>query len=196
MPTPRRIYHAYPFKQKSWRLKRQINALGRFCGRDASARLFIAVVYTCSTKARKANGWQTIFARYPSSISPRPAIRFSNAPAVLRDRLAAAASSSCMIGTFMSCGARLPVYALFAAAFFAENGQNVVFALYLLGIALALVTGLILKGQPVAPAAVGLFTGIFAKEAVTPRSAISLRISAHRPTRCARSWGCGWTRAA
>ncbi len=46
---------------------------------------------------------------------------------------------------FMSCGARLPVYALFAAAFFPESGQNVVFALYVLGIVAAVFTGLILK---------------------------------------------------
>ncbi|WP_339387680.1 nucleoside recognition domain-containing protein, partial [Vibrio caribbeanicus] len=43
------------------------------------------------------------------------------------------------------CGARLPVYALFAAAFFPQNGQNIVFALYLLGIVAAIFTGLILK---------------------------------------------------
>lgn len=42
---------------------------------------------------------------------------------------------------FMSCGARLPVYVLFGAAFFPENAQNVVFALYLIGIALAVFTG-------------------------------------------------------
>ncbi|MBM7036543.1 Fe(2+) transporter permease subunit FeoB [Vibrio ulleungensis] len=46
---------------------------------------------------------------------------------------------------FMSCGARLPVYALFAAAFFPESGQNLVFALYLLGIVAAVFTGLVLK---------------------------------------------------
>ncbi len=46
---------------------------------------------------------------------------------------------------FMSCGARLPVYALFAAAFFPESGQNVVFILYLVGILAAILTGLILK---------------------------------------------------
>ncbi|MEH0758345.1 Fe(2+) transporter permease subunit FeoB [Vibrio sp. 16] len=46
---------------------------------------------------------------------------------------------------FMSCGARLPVYALFAAAFFPESGQNVVFALYLIGIFAAVLTGLVLK---------------------------------------------------
>jgi len=46
---------------------------------------------------------------------------------------------------FMSCGARLPVYVLFAAAFFAEGAQNVVFGLYLIGIVVAVLTGLILK---------------------------------------------------
>jgi ferrous iron transport protein B len=46
---------------------------------------------------------------------------------------------------FMSCGARLPVYALFAVAFFPQSGQNVVFLLYLIGIAIAVVTGLVLR---------------------------------------------------
>jgi len=45
----------------------------------------------------------------------------------------------------MSCGARLPVYALFAAAFFPVSGQNMVFGLYLLGITVAVLTGLIMK---------------------------------------------------
>lgn len=47
---------------------------------------------------------------------------------------------------FMSCGARLPVYVLFAAAFFPIGGQNVVFGLYLVGIAVAVLTGLVMKG--------------------------------------------------
>jgi len=46
---------------------------------------------------------------------------------------------------FMSCGARLPVYALFAAAFFPKNGQLIVFALYMTGIVLAVLTGLFLR---------------------------------------------------
>jgi ferrous iron transport protein B len=50
-----------------------------------------------------------------------------------------------MMNPFMSCGARLPVYALFAAAFFPVGGQNLVFGLYLLGIGFAVLTGLILK---------------------------------------------------
>ncbi|WP_306546345.1 Fe(2+) transporter permease subunit FeoB [Desulfobulbus sp.] len=50
-----------------------------------------------------------------------------------------------MMNPFMSCGARLPVYALFAAAFFPTGGQNLVFLLYLVGIGFAVLTGLILK---------------------------------------------------
>jgi len=50
-----------------------------------------------------------------------------------------------MMNPFMSCGARLPVYALFAAAFFPTGGQNLVFGLYLIGIGFAVLTGLVLK---------------------------------------------------
>lgn len=46
---------------------------------------------------------------------------------------------------FMSCGARLSVYALFAAAFFRENGALMVFSLYVLGIVMAMLTGIALK---------------------------------------------------
>ncbi|MCP5304231.1 MAG: Fe(2+) transporter permease subunit FeoB [Chromatiaceae bacterium] len=50
-----------------------------------------------------------------------------------------------LMNPFMSCGARLPVYALFAAAFFPTSGQNVVFLLYLTGILVAVLTGLAMK---------------------------------------------------
>lgn len=46
---------------------------------------------------------------------------------------------------FMSCGARLPIYALFAAAFFAENQSQVIFSIYLLGIVVAILSGLLLR---------------------------------------------------
>lgn len=57
-----------------------------------------------------------------------------------RDRL-----MSIMMIPFMSCGARLPVYALFAAIFFPSNGGAVVYGLYLLGIIVAIFTGFMLK---------------------------------------------------
>ncbi|SHK59911.1 ferrous iron transport protein B [Fibrobacter sp. UWH6] len=46
---------------------------------------------------------------------------------------------------FMSCGARLPVYALFAAAFFGKQAGTIVFLLYLVGIVFAIIYGLFLK---------------------------------------------------
>src|SRR5699024_8550032 len=52
---------------------------------------------------------------------------------------------SIMMIPFMSCGARLPVYALFAAIFFPSNGGAVVYGLYLLGIIVAIFTGFMLK---------------------------------------------------
>ena len=71
-----------------------------------------------------------------------------NVPAIMatrtlehrRDRLMTIA-----MAPFMSCGARLPVYVLFGTAFFPDSAQNVVFALYLIGIAAAVLTGLMLK---------------------------------------------------
>ena len=49
------------------------------------------------------------------------------------------------LAPMMSCGARLPVYAIFAAAFFPDNAGQFIFGLYLLGIVLAIVTGMVLK---------------------------------------------------
>ncbi|WP_432645583.1 ferrous iron transport protein B [Methanobrevibacter sp.] len=50
-----------------------------------------------------------------------------------------------MLVPFMSCTARLPIYAIFVAAFFSDNGGNVLLAIYLLGIVVALIVAAILK---------------------------------------------------
>jgi ferrous iron transport protein B len=47
--------------------------------------------------------------------------------------------------TFMSCGARLPVYVVIGAAFFGAQAGNLIFAMYLLGIAVALLTGFLMR---------------------------------------------------
>jgi len=57
-----------------------------------------------------------------------------------RDRLL-----TILMSPFMSCSARLAIYAVFVAAFFPKGGQNVVFSLYLIGIIMAVLTGLILR---------------------------------------------------
>lgn len=71
-----------------------------------------------------------------------------NVPAIMaartldseRDRLL-----TVMMSPFMSCSARLAIYAVFVAAFFPSGGQNVVFSLYLIGILMAVLTGFILR---------------------------------------------------
>ncbi len=45
----------------------------------------------------------------------------------------------------MSCGARLPVYALFAAVFFPHNAGLIVFSLYMAGVLIAVLSGLLIK---------------------------------------------------
>jgi ferrous iron transport protein B len=71
-----------------------------------------------------------------------------NVPAVMATRTLESERErklTILMNPFMSCGARLPVYVLFAAAFFPSNGQNLVFGLYLIGIIVAILTGLVMK---------------------------------------------------
>ncbi|MDF1795194.1 MAG: Fe(2+) transporter permease subunit FeoB [Coxiellaceae bacterium] len=71
-----------------------------------------------------------------------------NVPAVMgartlsnrRDRIL-----TVMMMPFMSCGARLAIFAVFASAFFPQGGQNIIFLLYITGIVVAMLTGLILR---------------------------------------------------
>ncbi len=46
--------------------------------------------------------------------------------------------------TFMSCGARLPVYVLFGSLFFGKEAGGFIFAMYLVGIGVAILTSLLL----------------------------------------------------
>lgn len=46
---------------------------------------------------------------------------------------------------FMSCSAKMPVYALFISAFFAKSKPIVIFSIYIMGIAMAILVGLILN---------------------------------------------------
>ena len=50
-----------------------------------------------------------------------------------------------IMSPFMSCSARLAIFSVFVAAFFPSGGQNIVFALYLIGIVMAILTGFILR---------------------------------------------------
>lgn len=50
-----------------------------------------------------------------------------------------------VISTFMSCGARLPVFSLLAVAFFSRNAALVVISIYVTGVFTALLTAFVLK---------------------------------------------------
>lgn len=50
-----------------------------------------------------------------------------------------------LIAPFMSCGARLAIFAVFASTFFENYSGTLVFSLYALGIVAAIITGFILK---------------------------------------------------
>lgn len=53
-----------------------------------------------------------------------------------------------LMAPFMSCGARLPVYGLFTAAFFGARAGMIVMSLYVMGIVVAVLTGMFFKNNP------------------------------------------------
>ena len=63
-----------------------------------------------------------------------PAIMGARALDSEKDRMV-----SILITPFLTCGAKLPIMALFAAMFFPDNAANVVFAMYILGVVMAIV---------------------------------------------------------
>ena len=78
-----------------------------------------------------------------------PAIMASRTLSYERDR-----KMTIMLIPFVSCSAKIPIYAVFSAAFFPKHSALVMFALYIFGIIMGIITALILnktafKGNPV-----------------------------------------------
>ena len=78
-----------------------------------------------------------------------PAIMATRTLASERDR-----KMTIILTPFMSCSAKLPIYGIFIAAFFPEQGGLIMMALYLLGILTAIISGVLLNsfvfsGKPV-----------------------------------------------
>lgn len=63
-----------------------------------------------------------------------PAIMGARALDSEKDRMV-----SILITPFLTCGAKLPIMALFAAMFFPDNAANIVFAMYILGVVMAII---------------------------------------------------------
>lgn len=73
-----------------------------------------------------------------------------NVPAVMGARTLANRRErilTIMMTPFMSCSARLAIYAIFVTAFFPIGGQNIIFSLYVVGILVAVLTGFALRSN-------------------------------------------------
>ncbi|MBP5232033.1 MAG: ferrous iron transport protein B [Planctomycetes bacterium] len=69
-----------------------------------------------------------------------PAIMATRSIESERDR-----KTTIMVLPLMSCGARLPIYTLLIPAFFPDNAATMMFAIYIIGVVIALVGALLLK---------------------------------------------------
>jgi len=69
-----------------------------------------------------------------------PAIMATRTLESKRDRIL-----SILINPYISCNARLPIYVLFAGAFFPDNANNIIFSLYILGICVSILSGMLFK---------------------------------------------------
>lgn len=71
-----------------------------------------------------------------------------NVPAIMATRIIENPKNkilTILINPFMSCSARLPVYLLIIGAFFPENAGTILFLVYIIGIALAIILALVFK---------------------------------------------------
>ncbi|NPA15339.1 MAG: ferrous iron transport protein B [Deferribacteres bacterium] len=71
-----------------------------------------------------------------------------NVPAVLATRVLESEKDrrlTALLIPFMSCGARLPIYALFTGLFFKKHQAEIVFSLYFMGVVVSLIVGMILQ---------------------------------------------------
>ena len=69
-----------------------------------------------------------------------PSIMATRTLATRRDRI-----MTCLMAPFMSCGARLAIFVVFVSAFFPQHGGLMIFLLYVIGIVVAMLTGLLMK---------------------------------------------------
>lgn len=69
-----------------------------------------------------------------------PAIMSARTLSSERDR-----KMTILLTPFMSCSAKLPIYGMITAAFFPKHGALILISVYLLGIAVAIISGLLLK---------------------------------------------------
>lgn len=132
-------------------LGKGINTTLTFIPVIASMFFFLALLETSGYMARAAfvvDKVMRILGLPGKSFVPMIVGFGCNVPAIMaartldseRDRLL-----TVLMSPFMSCSARLAIYAVFVATFFPVGGHNVVFSLYLIGILMAVFSGFLLR---------------------------------------------------
>ncbi len=137
-----------------------INTIVTFAPIIGAMFLFLAFLEDCGYMARGAfvmDRFMQALGLPGKSFVPMIVGFGCNVPAVMgartlanpRDRIL-----TIMMMPFMSCGARLAIFSVFASAFFPEGGASIIFLLYLTGILVAILSGLVLRKTllPGAPA--------------------------------------------
>ncbi len=112
--------------------------------------LLLALLDDCGYLARAAYAMDRLMRRFglPGNAQVPMVIGFGcNVPAIMGSRIIEDPRGrllTVLIQPFMSCSARLTIYLAFAVVFFRDNGGQIVFALYLLGIVAALLSAALL----------------------------------------------------
>ena len=136
-----------------------INTVVTFAPVLGAMFLFLALLEDCGYMARAAfvmDRFMQMLGLPGRSFVPMIVGFGCNVPAVMgartlsnpRDRIL-----TVMMMPFMSCGARLAIFSVFASAFFPQHGAGIIFILYVLGIVVAVLSGLalrktLLQGKP------------------------------------------------
>jgi ferrous iron transport protein B len=113
--------------------------------------LMMSILEDTGYMARAAALWDNfmkLFGLSGASVIPMILGFGCNVPAVYATRAMRSSKQrliTMMIIPWLSCSARLPVYAIFTAAFFKEKETTVIFLLYLLGVFMALAFGFLLS---------------------------------------------------
>ncbi len=113
--------------------------------------VMLALLEDCGYMARAAFATDRFMRRLglPGNALVPMVIGFGcNVPAIMGSRIVEDVRGrllTVLMQPFMSCSARLTIYMAFAAVFFRNNGGQVVFLLYILGIAVALATAALLS---------------------------------------------------
>jgi ferrous iron transport protein B len=117
----------------------------------ASMNLFLSLLESSGYMARVAFLFERIMRKIglPGKAFLPLLIGFGcNVPAIMTARIVEGSRErllTVLLSPFMSCSARLTIYAVFASLFFPQSGGWIVLSLYLLGVIMAILTGYILR---------------------------------------------------